>query len=82
MEEIDGGRLDALETQLAEAERQLDSANLDARLKNLTVSRQTQQRVINDYSLELEKLRKEVATIEAIKNSLPEQCFNSECLEC
>lgn len=81
LEEIEGGRLDALEIQLAEAESQLSQANLEPRLRNLTTSRQTQQRIINDYTLELDRLSKEVVTIEAIRNSLPEQCFNTERLE-
>jgi chromosome segregation ATPase len=81
LEEIEGSRLDALEVQLLEAETQLGTANLESRLRNLSNSRQAQQRIINDYTLELERLRKEVTTIEAIRNSLPETCFNTMRLE-
>ena len=81
MEEIEGSRLETLAIQLTDAEKQLNNADLDRRLKNLTASRQSQQKMINDYTLELERLRKEVVTLESIRDSLPEKCFNKMRLE-
>ncbi|XP_055331457.1 laminin subunit gamma-1-like isoform X2 [Paramacrobiotus metropolitanus] len=81
VDDIQPGQLDELELRLNAIEAQLGQTNLAPRLQNLTNLRQTQQRVINDYTLELDRLKKEVVTIEAIRNSLPDKCFNQERLE-
>ncbi|KAF6200714.1 hypothetical protein GE061_005158 [Apolygus lucorum] len=81
LSDIDEDRLNALETRLLEVERQYENSNFDDQMTMLNNARILQDQQIKSYEEEVEKLKKEVNKVEAIRNALPDGCFNRPNLE-
>jgi len=76
LDEVSDDELDTLESQLAAAQKTLDDADLEGKVERLKAAQSEQQLTINQYERDIDTLSKEVANIEAIKDSLPNKCFN------
>ncbi|KAH8034135.1 hypothetical protein HPB51_020484 [Rhipicephalus microplus] len=81
VDSVDPGRLDQLERRLMEAEREAEAARLDERLEELRAARQQQQGWMHDYEAQIEQLKRDVANVKDISDSLPDRCFRRIKLE-
>ncbi|KAH7979957.1 hypothetical protein HPB49_012193 [Dermacentor silvarum] len=81
VDSVDPGRLDQLERRLMEAEREAEKAKLDERLEELRTARQQQQGWMHDYEAQIEQLKRDVANVKDISDSLPNRCFRRIKLE-
>lgn len=76
MDGIKDDQLADLETLINNAENDLKGADLDNNIDSLKKKQNEQQKKINSYTQDIERLSKEVQNIEQIRDSLPNQCFN------
>ncbi|XP_074654199.1 laminin subunit gamma-1-like [Tubulanus polymorphus] len=81
LEMVDTERLENLEKKLADAENALRKTEFGQRYDQLVAGQNEQQHWIDRYLDDLEQLRKDVANVEAIKNSLPDGCFKTTNIE-
>jgi len=81
VEEPEPGLLDDLERRLDAAEKQYEEAGIEARLTELYAERTRQTSWLLEYRVEIEQLTAEFGSIEQIRNSLPDQCWNKIRLE-
>ncbi|KAG1663944.1 Laminin subunit gamma-1 [Nymphon striatum] len=81
LDEIDTDQLDDLEKKLAQAETELEDANLDQHLTELQAAKNLQSQWIKDYTYDLEQLRNDVNNVQDIRDSLPNKCFKRIKLE-
>merc|ERR1711874_149139 len=81
VEEPEPGLLDDLERRLDAAEKQYEEAGIEARLTRLYHERTRQANLLTEYRAEVEVLTEEFNSIELIRNSLPDQCWNKIRLE-
>ncbi|XP_024947566.1 laminin subunit gamma-1 isoform X2 [Cephus cinctus] len=79
--EIDGKQLDSLEQRLEAAEKEIEAANLDQRIRALTDAKNLQTQWVKNYEDEVNRLRIEVENIEDIKKALPTDCYKRVRLE-
>lgn len=69
------------ENRLEEAERELQSADLNQRLESLVDLKTIHNKWIENYNSEILLLDSEVANIKSIADSLPNGCFKKTRLE-
>lgn len=81
LDSVDNSQLDDLERLLALAERELLNADLGARAEALREAQEEQKKWMKDYEDEIEQLKRDVANVEAIRHSLPEDCYRRLVLE-
>merc|ERR1712130_303626 len=81
VEEPEPGLLDDLEKRLDAAEKQYEEAGIEARLARLYEERKRQAAWLQKYRVEVEQMTLEFNSIEQIRNSLPDQCWNKIRLE-
>ncbi|XP_077506239.1 laminin subunit gamma-1 isoform X2 [Amblyomma americanum] len=81
VDNVDPRRLDQLEQRLMEAEGEAERARLDERLEELRGARQQQQGWMHDYEAQIEQLKRDVANVKDISDSLPDRCFRRIKLE-
>lgn len=81
VEEPEPGLLDDLERRLDAAEKQYEEAGIEARLAELHVEKTQQSRWLLEYRVEIEQLTVEFESIEQIRRTLPDQCWNKIRLE-
>ncbi|XP_012279283.1 laminin subunit gamma-1 [Orussus abietinus] len=79
--EINDADLDQLEKRLIAAEKQIEAANLDQRIRALTDSKNLQSQWIKNYENEVSRLRIEVENIDDIRKALPTDCYKRVRLE-
>lgn len=77
----DNADLDRLEERLRIAELDINRAELDTRLRGLTLAKNLQTQWVKNYEDEVSRLRLEVENINEIKNALPRECFKKIVLE-
>nr|XP_022904333.1 laminin subunit gamma-1 isoform X1 [Onthophagus taurus] len=78
---FDDAELDRLEEQLRLAEQKFQDANLEAILEKLQREQTEQDSLVEAYTLEIKKLKKEVENVEQIANTIPNGCFKQVHLE-
>ncbi|VDN56935.1 unnamed protein product [Dracunculus medinensis] len=76
MDSVNSEELDELEKQLEEAEKVLDSANLDKQVSMLKEQKVEQDRTITQFKIDIDALQVEVRNLEEIREALPNKCFN------
>lgn len=81
MEDMDEKYLYDLENRLREAEKDLKTTDLDARVGQLEKMNDEQKLWIKSYEDEVAKLANDVANIAKIRESLPNGCFRRLHLE-
>ncbi|XP_064457402.1 laminin subunit gamma-1-like isoform X3 [Ornithodoros turicata] len=81
VDDVDTGDLNRLEERLRQAERDMAQARLDDRVAELQNAREMQLGWMRDYEDEINKLKKDVANVKDISESLPEGCFRRIRLE-
>lgn len=81
VEEPEPGLLDDLERRLEVAEKKYEAAGLEARIQQLQEAKMRQTRMIFEYRASIEEFTIEYNSIEEIRNSLPDQCWNKIRLE-
>ena len=81
VEEPEPGLLDDLERRLEVAEKKYEAAGLEARVQQLQEAKMRQTRMIFEYRASIEEFTIEYNSIEEIRNSLPDQCWNKIRLE-
>ena len=81
MEDMDEKYLYELENRLREAEKDLKTTDLDARVGQLEKMNDEQKLWIKSYEDEVAKLASDVANIAKIRESLPNGCFRRLHLE-
>ena len=81
LDNIDTGKLDDLEKNLDDAEKQLQVADIDSRYEGLMSSTHQQRNWVKDYTAELIQLRKDVENIRMINETIPRACFRPNILE-
>merc|ERR1719458_158881 len=81
VEEPEPGLLDDLERRLEVAEKKYEAAGLEVRIQQLHEAKMRQTNMIFDYRSTIEELTVEYGSIEQIRNSLPDQCWNKIRLE-
>lgn len=81
VEEPEPGLLDDLERRLEVAEKKYEAAGLEARIQQLHEAKMRQTKMIFEYRSTIEELTVEYGSIEQIRNSLPDQCWNKIRLE-
>merc|ERR1712192_124551 len=81
VEEPEPGLLDDLERRLEVAEKKYQAAGFEARIQQLHEAKMQQTKMIFDYRSTIEELTVEYGSIEQIRNSLPDQCWNKIRLE-
>ena len=81
VEEPEPGLLDDLERRLEVAEKKYQAAGLEVRIQQLHEAKMRQTNMIFDYRSTIEELTVEYGSIEQIRNSLPDQCWNKIRLE-
>jgi len=81
VEEPEPGLLDDLERRLDAAEKQYEEAGIEARLARLYEERKRQAAWLVEYREEVQQLTTEFNSIEQIRHSLPDQCWNKIRLE-
>ncbi|KAH0945533.1 hypothetical protein HN011_010340 [Eciton burchellii] len=79
--EIDDADLDRLEERLIAAEKEIEDANLDQRIRALTEAKNIQTQWIKNYEDEVSRLRLEVENIDDIRKALPTDCYQRVRLE-
>lgn len=79
--EINEGDLGRLEERLIAAEKEIEAANLDQRIRALTEAKNLQIQWVKNYDDEVARLRMEVENIETIKLALPDDCYKRLRLE-
>lgn len=75
------GDLDALEADLEAAEKRNKDADLDTKIKELSIQKGERERVRSQLAKELSELENEVLNLEEILKTLPEQCYNKVPIE-
>lgn len=78
---LDNADLDRLEKRLMEAEREIQTANLEQRIKSLTDAKNLQTQWVKNYEDEVARLRIEVENIDDIRKALPLDCYKQTRLE-
>lgn len=73
--------MDRLEKRLMEAEREIQTANLEQRIKALTDAKNLQTQWVKNYEDEVARLRIEVENIDDIRKALPLDCYKQTRLE-
>lgn len=81
MGDMDEKYLFDLETRLREAEKDLKTTDLDARVNQLDKLNEEQKLWIKNYEDEVNKLAADVANIAKIRESLPDGCYRRLHLE-
>lgn len=81
VEDVDPSRLDQLERRLQEAEKEAEKARLNERAAELEKAREQQLAWMRDYEDEINKLKRDVANVKEISDSLPEGCYRRIKLE-
>ncbi|XP_046546813.1 LOW QUALITY PROTEIN: laminin subunit gamma-1-like [Haliotis rubra] len=76
-EMVDPNSLDALEADLAEVERQLKEADIDAQYKYISSANDNVKNLVRKYTEDYSQLKEDVDNIEDIKDSLIDGCFKS-----
>ncbi|KFD47979.1 hypothetical protein M514_11156 [Trichuris suis] len=76
LEGVEHTDLDLLEQEVAKASKILDDANLEQEVNSLKAKQMEQQRRINLYQADIDRLEQEVRNIEQIRDSLPDRCYN------
>lgn len=79
--EIDDADLDRLEERLIAAEKEIQAANLEKRIRELTDAKNLQTQWVKNYDDEVSRLRLEVENIEDIRKALPTDCYKRVRLE-
>lgn len=78
---VDDTELDRLEDRLVTAEKEIEAANLDQRIRALTDAKNLQTQWVKNYEDEVSRLRMEVDNIDDIRKALPTGCFKHIRLE-
>ena len=78
---VNPGFLDQLGEDFENLEDQLRAMNLDEQLSQLEVGAKQQQLLIDEYTLDLTQLEKDVANIQDIREALPDGCYKNIKLE-
>lgn len=73
--------LNRLEERLIAAEKEIEAAKLDERIRSLTDAKNLQIQWVKNYEDEVERLKIEVENIDAIKSALPNECHKRVRLE-
>lgn len=81
VEEPEPGLLDDLERRLDAAEKQYEEAGIEARIAELHLEKTKQMNSLLEYRSEIEQMKAEFSSIEQIRKSLPDQCWNKIRLE-
>ena len=77
----DDADLDRLEERLIAAEKEIQAANLDQRIRELTDAKNSQTQWVKNYEDEVARLRLEVENIDDIRKALPTECYKHLRLE-
>lgn len=78
---VNPGFLGQLGDEFADLEDQLRKMNLDEQLSQLEIGAKQQQMLIDEYTLDLTQLEKDVVNIQDIKEALPDGCYKNIKLE-
>jgi len=78
---VNPGSLGRLGEDVADLEDQLRALNLDEQLSRLEVGAKQQQMLIDEYTLDLTQLEKDVANIQEIRGALPDGCYKNLVIE-
>ena len=82
MSDLDPNRLRDIEEDFGNVKRTFErDLNIDQVMQRLADAEQQQRGWINTYQFSLDELRKQVANIQDISDSLPDFCPNSDILE-
>jgi len=81
VEEPEPGLLAELETRVKLAEEKFLEADLDSKLDDLELAKQRQRSKVSEYMEQLNYLSSEFRSVEDIRNSLPDSCWNKIRLE-
>ncbi|KRZ22086.1 Laminin-like protein lam-2 [Trichinella pseudospiralis] len=76
LERVKQADLDMLAEGVAGATQVLSDANLEQEVSSLKAKQMEQQRRINLYQADIDRLEREVRNIEQIRDSLPDRCYN------
>uniref|UniRef100_A0A8C2HI91 Laminin, gamma 1 n=1 Tax=Cyprinus carpio TaxID=7962 RepID=A0A8C2HI91_CYPCA len=81
IDKVDLSKLNQIEKALKDAKDKMAESELDRKLKELNDIAKSQEDMISDYDRQIQDIRKDVANLNDIKNTLPEGCFNTPSLE-
>lgn len=81
LDSIDIDKLDELEQDLADAEEQLEQADIEQRYDDLLQSRSRHLMWVHQYTDEQAQLQKDVENIRQINATIPRECFKKITLE-
>uniref|UniRef100_A0A672PX76 Laminin subunit gamma-1 n=1 Tax=Sinocyclocheilus grahami TaxID=75366 RepID=A0A672PX76_SINGR len=81
IDKVDLSKLNRIENALKDAKDKMAGSELDRKLKELNYIAKSQEDMISDYDHQIQDIRKDIANLNDIKNTLPEGCFNTPSLE-
>uniref|UniRef100_A0A673JGZ4 Laminin subunit gamma-1 n=1 Tax=Sinocyclocheilus rhinocerous TaxID=307959 RepID=A0A673JGZ4_9TELE len=81
IDKVDLSKLNRIENALKDAKDKMAGSELDRKLKELNDIAKSQEDMISDYDRQIQDIRKDIANLNDIKNTLPEGCFNTPSLE-
>lgn len=81
IDKIDLSKLNEIDESLKRAKGKMADSELDKKLMELNDVAQTQEEMINDYDRQIHEIRADIENLNDIKNTLPNDCFNTAALE-